>query len=648
MNILLHKLIIENFKGVKEFMLELDGNSAVIKAQNGVGKTTLYDAFLWLMFDKDSQGLASFDMRPLNKSGQAVKGLVVKVEAELEVDGLIHLYRKEQHEKIVKNQCVGYETLCWIDEVPKKVGEYKKEIAELIPEETFKLLTDLSYFNAKFHWKQRRDILLEIAGDVGTPKGFDELIGRLKGRKYDDYKKVVRDEKARYEKERDEINPRIDEILKGIEQPVDIDLEALGKQRDVLNSNLMKLGNDRVKLLASEKQRQVTIEKINSLHKQVYQREAQLANDTSGIQKFMDEKKKIQREVSDHAESVEMVKSQIETKKAQLQIKENILSQFQASLVSIRNEYNNLSETKDVTVCYACGQNLPEKEIAEMQTKKNTQLASITERGNKIKTEVDAIRMQMETLKKDLRDLAIGLEGVQKIYKGYVAARDERFMEIDNLIAADVKPDPKQDKEWQALTAEITKLEAGLGQPVSDQLNAIEAKKQEIESELNQINTTLAKSDRLVKDAARVKELEAKEKELSQSITECDRILAEIQNYEMARSSLVEEAVNNRFKHVKFKLFDYLQNGSIELCCIATLKGVTYTDMSTGEKIMCGMDIVNVLSEHYGISVPLFIDHAESLTLPLEAKGQTIQLYAAKGVKELKIEVLTQAVAAKK
>jgi hypothetical protein len=68
--------------------------------------------------------------------------------------------------------------------------------------------------------------------------------------------------------------------------------------------------------------------------------------------------------------------------------------------------------------------------------------------------------------------------------------------------------------------------------------------------------------------------------------------------------------------------------------------------MSTGEKIICGVDVVNVLSAYYNVSVFLFVDNAESLTLPLEAKSQTIELYAEEGVDELQVEVAERTAAA--
>lgn len=49
----LKKLILENFKGIKQLKIDFS-NVTNIFGDNGVGKTTIFDAFTWLMFGKDS------------------------------------------------------------------------------------------------------------------------------------------------------------------------------------------------------------------------------------------------------------------------------------------------------------------------------------------------------------------------------------------------------------------------------------------------------------------------------------------------------------------------------------------------------------------------------------------------------------------
>ena len=48
------KMKLENFQGVKELELDPRGESCAIYGDNGTGKSTVYNAFTWLMYGKPS------------------------------------------------------------------------------------------------------------------------------------------------------------------------------------------------------------------------------------------------------------------------------------------------------------------------------------------------------------------------------------------------------------------------------------------------------------------------------------------------------------------------------------------------------------------------------------------------------------------
>ena len=64
LRIKLKKLAIKNFKGIDKLEFAFDGNARV-KGQNASGKTTLYDAYLWLLYGKDSLDQKDFDIKPI-------------------------------------------------------------------------------------------------------------------------------------------------------------------------------------------------------------------------------------------------------------------------------------------------------------------------------------------------------------------------------------------------------------------------------------------------------------------------------------------------------------------------------------------------------------------------------------------------------
>lgn len=646
MNMTLQNLKLVNFKGIHNFYATFDGQDARVCAENGVGKTSLYDAWLWLAFGKDSTGRKDFEVRPLDINNHPLKGLVVMVEGTIAVNGETHTLRKEQHEKVIKDQFRGYETLCWLDDVPKKVGEYQEFIDSLIPEETFKMLADLSYFNVKLHHTERRKMLLALAGAVAKPQGFENLLVVLKGRSVKDYEKVLHDEKVRYVKERDEINPRLDEINRGLNGYAAVDTSALEEKRFAIGGAVADLDEQRKTLLAGEKARQNLLDRINHLTVERLHRQSQLRSEGNQTQALLDEKARIAKDLASKEEAVNGLHRQIKSIEANIQSVKDNLSQEQLQLDRCRKELTQIEGAPAKDTCYACGQKLPKAKLEENQAKREAQKQQLIVRADSFKESVDARSAEIEQLQQQWNVLALKASDSYKAFETEQIIVNKRNAEIDDAIKTRPEPDYNKDAEYCRLSDEIAKLQAQVGESVAVQLEALERRKNIANEELIKVNAALAQADRAKQDTARIAELEAKEKDLAQKIAQVDQQLADCADYRAAESRLIESAVNGRFTHVQFKLFNYNQNGSIEDTCEAMLNGVPYTDMSTGQQILAGVDVINALSEHFGVSVPLWIDHAESLTLPLEAKSQVIELYAQKGVSELTIEIAEKVVAA--
>jgi len=616
----LNKIKLENFKCFKSEEIDFSGEDALIRAENGVGKTTIYDAWDWLLFGKDSDGRADFNVRPIDSNKEPIKGLVVAVEAGLEINGTSHTLRKEQHEKVVKGQLKGYEARCLIDEVPRKIGEYQEYITDLIPEEIFKMLTNLAYFNGKMHWTARRKVLIDIAGKIPKLAGFEELLANLNGRLLIDYEKVLSDRKKGYDKERKEINPRIDELQRGLFEYAQgdstIELEA---KRENIKEDIEVLGKERTELLGREDERQGHIEHINRLTVKRLYRESELKNQTGPVDDLLAERAKLERTHADKTLELVKIQNNITMTKRNIEGLQNSIDTKQLLLKSIREEYKQA----DSPNCSLCSQAWPKDKL-------KPGLSDIEARGNLAKEEIDFYKNDMAELQDKLNRLLAGENTKVEELKSAESAKNKRIAEINEAIKNRPEPDPTLDAEWQLLTKEIVKIQAEIGEPVTRQLDKIEALKKIAENELNQINESLAAADAIKKSKARITELEAREKELAQLIADCEKELDQIAQYKLQESKMVETAVNGRFNYVEYKLFEYYLNGEIKDICEAIYKpkGVPYPSLSTGQKLFCDIDTINILSDHYGVEVPLFVDDAADLTMPIKAESQVIRLIA--------------------
>ena len=169
-------LTLENFKGIKAFTLDATGQNVDVYGSNGCGKSTLFDAFTWLLFGKNSHDEKDFGIKTLDENGEVIPRIDHKVTAVIEHDGrqieLTRTYKEKWRKQrgAAEAVMVGNTTEYAYGPVgaatPISVGEYAKAINGLIDEKIFKLITDPLYFNERLSWQERRQLLMQLCGDV--------------------------------------------------------------------------------------------------------------------------------------------------------------------------------------------------------------------------------------------------------------------------------------------------------------------------------------------------------------------------------------------------------------------------------------------------------------------------------------------------
>lgn len=63
MQIKIYSLKLKNFKGIKDLEIKFNCQNTNIYGANATGKTTVFDAFKWLFFDKDSNDRKDFNIK---------------------------------------------------------------------------------------------------------------------------------------------------------------------------------------------------------------------------------------------------------------------------------------------------------------------------------------------------------------------------------------------------------------------------------------------------------------------------------------------------------------------------------------------------------------------------------------------------------
>ena len=678
MKMILKSLHIENFKGIKSLDVNFSEKTK-IKGQNAAGKTTIFDAFTWLLFNKNSAGEEKFNVRPLDKDGNRVDNVEIKVVAVLDVDGKEVELSKVQKQNWVKKRGTDTVTLQGnvnsfeIDGYPKSESDFKAYVSGLAQsEDMFKMLTNPQYFSS-LKWKEQRDILMKLIADFSdvelakTDAKYAPLLDELeKAPSTDDIRSKFSKALTEWKKKRAEIPVRIDEAEKS---KVDIDVAEQELAKTDLTRKIAEIDGK--------------IANSGSAIGDLRSREMQLQFDMSGITQTMSgelsaKRRKLDDDIFDADEKIDDLHQKIQSAENQIMDNEKAISDADAERKNLGVKYNaekakafdeapyQFDESKWVfddstTVCSLCGQKLPDDKIeqikadfearkakakADAEEKLKADIATFEKEKQAELNRINAVgtekRKLIVALTKKNAELQQSIESLKKQEQETLAQKEELSKQLSQLPE---EADYSQNEEYAKLKAEhdevlakIEKLESEGADSVVDELKA---EKSDLQSQLNEVNAIIAKSSMNVEIDERIAELQAEQKEISQKVADQEQMLYLLEEFIRFKLDKISDSINSHFKTVNFKLFEMQLNGGMKDCCECTVNGVDYSDLNSGHRIVAGLDIIRSLSEMYGVSCPIFVDNAESLNefnVP-DMDAQLILLTVSED-KQLKVEVV--------
>lgn len=646
----LNKLTLRNFKGIENFTLELNGESATVYGDNATGKTTLFDAFTWVLFDKDSHNKSQFEIKTLDENNEPIHGLEHEVEANFDVDGKQITLRKVYAEKWTKKrgaakaEFTGHKTEYFVNSVPVKKKEYADQVAEIVDEETFKLLTNPTYFNEVLNWKERREILLEICGDISDSEVIaskDDLAGLhdvLQGRSIEEHRRIITARRSEINKELDKIPVRIDEVKRGMPELRPEGKEFFDRKIDEIKS--------RISDKEAEIQRIRSGGEIPNLEKKIREIEAeimQVQNEHSKV--FYDKLQEKTKQLNDIKYHMASLDYEITRCDRVIESNQEQIKDLESEMQKLREKWtavNNREMIYDLeTSCPTCGQNLPEEQIQSAKDKalelfnieKSTELEQITKKGQSMKKQVEELKAQVQKAQNDKTRFVEAIEKKQQELEVV-----EQEIENLNKSIADMGENPivtAKEKEIEKLKQEIATLRISVDESVQKVMQEIEF----LRSELAGFEEYSSQYDRAKHAEKRIKELIEQERQLAAEFERLEHELYMTEEFIRTKVNMLEDRINSKFKLAKFKLFDVQVNGALNEVCETTYNGVPYsTGLNNAMKINVGLDIINTLSEHFGFSAPIFIDNAEAVTKLIETNAQVIKLVVSEKDKQLRIE----------
>ncbi len=638
-------LELRNFKGIKEFKLEAQGKNVNIYGDNATGKTTIFDAFTWLLFDKDHENKKDFNIKPLDKNGEAVHGLETEVKATLQIDNQQITLKKVFYEKWVKQKgsaekvFTGHSTDYFINDVPVKKSEYEEKIKSFVDEKIFKLLTNPLYFNEQLHWQERRKILLDMCGDVSDEEiiandiqfcGLKKVLEQ--NRTIEEQKKILLAKKKEINEQLEKIPVRIDEINRTMIADADgLDVKEICRVLADKKALLSFLKEEKVKAeaggLIAEKQKLIA---------EIDQQILKMKNDNEATKQklLFSYQEKLNKLLDKHNKiALEIKYKLIEKEKLQ-----NEIESLNKEIEQLREEWRRVNAEKfeASNVCPTCGQTITEDRIQqaidEFNLAKAQKLEEISTKGKERKAKVVELQEQIKNIEEEVRNLASQDEEIKTKTReiqqqiGIVKTKES------DMFLATIQ---EFTKEKERLQKEIEKLKANN----QEALKQYDIKIQEAEKEIEKLQQRLLKVQQIESAKQRIEELKQEERRLAAEYEQVEKEIYVIEEFTRAKVKLLTDRINSKFKMAKFKLFDIQINGGIQECCETTYLGVPYPDLNNAAKINVGLDIINTLSEYYNFSAPIFIDNRESVTKLIDTKAQLISLIVSEKDKKLRVEV---------
>lgn len=623
-----------NFKGVRNLLVDFVGNVTTISGDNGTGKTTIFDAFTWVLFGKDSEDRKAFNIKTLDKDGNPIERLPHEVTATFVVDNQIVTIRRCFNEKWQKRrgsaieEFTGHEEERFINDVPYSVKDFSSKINELFcSEEIFKLITSPFAFNGLKTDKQR-NILTTMIGEISNAEiangyiDFQDLLKSLQGKNLDEYRKEITAKKRVIKTEITTIPSRIDEQKRNV---IDVNTNIIAEEAKKLEQRLSEINAQLTDIINAE---EASNKAISEQYDVIRRKEREL-NDykirltTELMQGYND----TMQHIANINGRINLAKADSDRKQAMIARYKEIIencNQRRNELIANWKSINSESLVFDDNefICPTCKRPFDEGEIAIRK-------AEMIENFNEDKTR--RLARNNELGKQNNEDKVKAENAVKELQLGIEDNNAEIAVLLQSLPKTVEKPNTDLDiannEEIKTLQAEIDNLRQQVTAPTTNE------SKQQLISERDSINAVLRESQRQLAMADnnkrisdRIAELELQYRSQCEALAELERIEHIIEQFSKRKTELIEHKVNDLFAIVKFRMFESLINGGEVETCVATINGVPFADLNTASKINAGLDIINAISKHYNVVAPIFIDNAESINEIMATQSQQVRL----------------------
>lgn len=612
------KMSIENWRAQNK-SIEFIGNITEIKGRNESGKSSVMNAFLWLLTGYDEEDRLNYNLFDNTVEQTYENAIPASVEAVFEVNGNEYTFKKTAKQGWSRARGNSEYTRKGTDDysffadgIEVSATQYKTMVEGLFaPIDKLKIMLNLRYF-LMLDWKDMRKQLESMVGDIESSdfKGDYGII--LK-----DLIKHTPDElKSLYKAKMKPMKASIDSLPVTIEtmQTNLPDLAEVEEARKSIDEAKQQMSDIDEKIVGAGDFAKPYIDRRNAELEEIRELEAEYRNAERIYESnFNDEVEKIQKEIRD----VDSYNADIdkENKKAEAERESNKkeLDKMTDLLSGLQKRHEELTEqNKECKArvftgekCAYCGQELPEDKLEEARKRFNEQKekdhAYIVAQGKENKEYLERALKGIENLKAEIEK---PLEILDK------KSKDDLEDKLDDLRKAFVPY--HKTTEGSAKMSVIKEKRANLTIIPQQDNGALLNMKRVLLDEIEINSKKLGLKDEYDKQLEKIRGLQEELKNNSVELAKLEGKLAKVKEYEEEKAKIISDRVNGKFEYVQIEMSETNKSGDIvPACVIKDNKGVNALVTNNASRVLCGIDIAIAFQNFYGLSLPLFIDDYE-------------------------------------
>lgn len=721
MKVELKKMRMTNFRAFVEKSLQFSHNT-IIRGTNGVGKTTIADAYNWCLYGKNSEGksvIGEIKHRDPEANFEHVHNLQYGVELVFDINGTEQSFERIVLEKWTKQRLTGHEVVYKLNgEKCPTAAAYNAAVNAIASEDVMRIMTELGYFMS-LKDQQKKAYLLRIAyhtesaSEADTmamqevlevqPK-FAKFVDEIQGITLEDYIKKLKKDKAALESELEsipqsisdkqetmpdtpedwsQVQSRIDEIREKI-AAIDSQLADISARdaaaREIVNSKKMAISDKKLELAKAEAAVRMAVSKenmkrqqdanagqsgINEIKKKISDKQFELSQAENALRLDINQKELARKS---QMNSLVDESNQLAAKRQKLAeqlAKDNARLQELAEQRSIlldewkRIKEGNAEFAPEELECPTCHRPYDKEALV------SSKLAENKSKGLAVKAEADNLNAEVTLISTtqipeiDARMTEItkqwGELNEQAIDTNAALATDEECVkiriEIDRLEKSLPKEQPttiklvdeavrlENDPTCKALREEIKNMEADMEEVEVISTQSLDESKADLNGQLETLIKQQGQKDIIEETKRQIEELKAKQKRVAKDITEIEKKIDEAVDFQKAKDEMLLAKINEPFQIVTWKFTGEQMNGVDKLTCTCLVDGIPYNEKNRAGQVNASLDIINAFSRHEGISLPIFIDNAESVVDYIPTESQKVLLIVDPKCKEMKIEL---------